>query len=73
MGLPILSDAQSITIAHYRAELHEDEERILINTLIYIFIKCMVGIQGFEGQIRLLELKEAIYVPCNFHFEVPQI
>lgn len=73
MGLLILSDGQSITIAHYRAELQEDEEGILINTLIYILRKCVVGIQGFEGQIRLLELKEAIYAPCNFHFEVPPI
>lgn len=38
-----------------------------------ILIKCMEGIQCFEGSIRLLELKEAIYVPCNFLFEVPQI
>ena len=38
-------------------------------------IRCVVGFQCFERQIRLLpfELKEAIYVPCNCHIEVPQI
>lgn len=68
MGLPILSGGESSTIALYTAELQEEGGGKHL-----ILVKCVVGIQCFEGQIRHLELKEAIYVPCNFHFEVPQI
>lgn len=40
-----------------------------------IHTKCMVGIQVLKDRSGFFqsELKEAIYVPCNFHFEVPQI
>jgi len=42
----------------------------------HVFLsRCEVALWYFEGQIRLspFELKEAIYVPCNFHIEVTWI